>query len=189
MIESEGRSTRTRMGVEPRVSRRRMVGMTTAAIAAPLAPAIARAQQDEGAGTPAPASPIASPAAAIAIDTETLLSVSMALVGVDSLTADYVEPLAKLIGADPTLAGGFDELAQASDLAADGSLDGLSDAASATATDILTYWYLGQFEGQPVENRAEMFFGLPVWSTVPYSTQPTLCKAFGYWATDPGVES
>lgn len=163
--------------------------MTSAALAAPLAPAIARAQQDEGAGTPAPASPIASPAAAVAIDAEQLLAVSTALVGTDSLNADYVEPLAQLIGADPALAEGFDELAQADDLAADGSLDGLSDSATATATDILTYWYTGYFEGSPVENRAQIFFGLPVWGTVPYATQPTLCKAFGYWAGDPGVET
>ncbi len=173
----------------PRVSRRRMVGMTSAALAAPLAPAVARAQQqDEAAGTPAPDSPIASPAAAIPIDTDQLLNVSIALVGVDTLNADYVEPLAKLIGADAALAEGFDELASTDNLAGDGSLDGLSDSATATATDILTYWYTGYFEGNPVENRAEIFFGLPVWGTVPYATQPTLCKAFGYWAGDPGVE-
>jgi hypothetical protein len=165
-----------------------MVGLTSAAIAAPLAPAVARAQQDEAAGTPAPASPIASPAMAIPIDSDTLLTVSTALVGVDSLNADYVEPLPHLIGADPALAAGLDELAGADDLAADGSLDGLSDDAKTTATDILEYWYLGQFAGKPVENRAQIFFGLPVWGTVPYATQPTLCKSFGYWATDPGVE-
>lgn len=162
--------------------------MTSAALAAPLAPAIARAQQDEGAGTPAPASPIASPAATSPIDAGTLLAVSTALVGTDALNADYVEPLARLIGADPALAAGFDELARADDLAADGSLDGLSDSAKATATDILTYWYAGYFEGNPVEHRAEIFFGLPVWGTLPYATQPTLCKSFGYWAADPGVE-
>jgi hypothetical protein len=173
---------------EPLVTRRRLVGMTSAALAAPLAPAVARAQQDESAGTPAPASPIASPAAAIPIDSEKVLAVSTALVGVDSLNADYAEPLAQLIGADRTLAGGFDELASTDNLAADGSLDGLSDAAKTTATDILTYWYTGYFGGNPVENRSQIFFGLPVWGTVPYSTQPTLCKAFGYWAADPGVE-
>lgn len=177
------------IGERSRISRRRMVGMGSAALAAPLAPAIARAQQqDEAAGTPAPASPVASPATTTPVDSDALLNVSIALVGTDSLNADYVEPLAYLIGADPALAAGFDELAGADDLAADGSLDGLSDSATATATDILTYWYTGYFGGNPVENRAEIFFGLPVWGTVPYATQPTLCKAFGYWATDPGVE-
>jgi hypothetical protein len=125
----------------------------------------------------------------IAIDPDKLLAVSTALVGVDSLNADYVPPLAQLIGADPKLAGGFDELASADNLAGDGSLDGLSGDAQTVATDILEYWYLGQFAGKPVEHRAQMFFGLPVWQTVPYATQPTLCKAFGYWAGDPGVKS
>lgn len=174
---------------KPRVSRRRLVGMAPAVLAVPLVPgATTLAQSERGESTPVAGTPIASPATAIPIDTEQLLAVSVALVGFDQLSDDAVAPLAQLIGADQTLASGFDALAHIDDLAADGALDGLSDAASATATDILTYWYLGQFEGQPVENRAGMFFGLPVWQTVPYATQPTLCKSFGYWATDPGVE-
>lgn len=173
-----------------RVSRRRLVGLAPAAMAAPLLPgAAALAQIEQGAATPEAGTPIASPAASTPVDTEKLMSVSTALVGSDALSEDGVGPLAQLIGADAALSRGFDELAGVDDLASDGGLDGLSDDAKATATDILTYWYLGQFEGQPVENRAELFFGLPVWQTVPYATQPTLCKSFGYWATDPGVES
>lgn len=174
---------------KPRITRRRLVGVTSAALAAPLAPAAAQEERGErGDSTPVPGTPIASPAAAVPVDIDALLAVSVALVGVDSLKQDAARPLAQLIGADPGRAAGFEELTQVDDLAADGSLDGLSDDAASVARNILQYWYMGYFDGQPVENRETIFFGLPVWQTLPYATQPTLCKGFGYWATDPGVE-
>ena len=103
------------------------------------------------------------------------------LVGSDALNEDTASTLAQLVGADPVRVSGFEALAAVNNPAA---LDSLPDDAKTVASDILQYWYLGQFDGQPVENRAAIFFGLPVWRTVPYSTQPTLCKAFGYWATE-----
>lgn len=169
-----------------RMTRRRMVGMTSAALAAPMTQDVAA--QDRGESTPVPGTPIASPVAAAPVDVDALMTVSTALVGVDSLNDEFAGPLAQLIGASPSGTAGFDELMQVDDLAAGGSLSGLSDDAASVARNILQYWYMGYFDGQPVENREEIFFGLPVWQTVPYATQPTLCKSFGYWATDPGVE-
>jgi hypothetical protein len=52
------------------------------------------------------------------------------------------------------------------------------------ATNILQYWFLGQYNGVPTDNRAERFFGLASWQALPYFTQPTMCKSFGYWAAD-----
>ncbi len=160
-----------------RITRRHLVGVASAAMAVPVASVAAQ----QAGGTPEAGTPIASPAAAAAVDVETLLAVSTALVGSDALNEDAASALAQLIGADPARVSGFEALASASDPTA---LDDLPDDARTVANDILEYWYLGQFDGQPVENRAAIFFGLPVWQTVPYSTQPTLCKAFGYWATE-----
>jgi len=172
-----------------RIDRRRLVGMTSAALAAPLAPgAIASAQGQRGGETPAPGSPIASPAAPIPVDVNALLTLSAALVGSDALNEDAVGPLADLIGGSAAQVAGFEELVQLDDPTSEDALAGISDDARSVVTNILQYWYLGQFDGQPVEHREAIFFALPVWQTVPYSTQPTLCKAFGYWATDPGVE-
>ena len=162
---------------EPRLNRRRLVGAASAALAMPMASATAQ----QAGGTPAAGTPIASPAASAAVDVETLLAVSTALVGSDTLSEDAAGALAQLIGSNPARVAGFETLAAADDPTA---LEALPDDAATVATDILTYWYLGQFDGQPVENRAAIFFGLPVWQTVPYATQPTLCKAFGYWATE-----
>ena len=47
----------------------------------------------------------------------------------------------------------------------------------------------GYFDGNPVENRAEIVMGLPVWGTLPYFTQPALCKSFAYWANDVEIDS
>lgn len=176
--------------MDHKVSRRRLVGVTSAALAAPMTPgAIALAQEQRGDETPAPGTPIASQEAIIPVDVDALLTLSVTLVGSDALSEDAAGPLADLIGADTAMVAGFEELVELDDPTTEEAWAGLSDDASAVVTNILQYWYLGQFDGQPVDHREDIFFGLPVWQTVPYSTQPTLCKAFGYWATDPGVEN
>lgn len=166
------------------VTRRRFVGVATGALAAPVIPVTVLAQEYS---TPQSGTPIASPAAPVEIDEDALFTLSQALVGGGKLNRDAVEPLAKLIGGDPDLTAGFEELAKFDDPTSDEARAGLSKNAEAASAHILLYWYEGYFGDQPVEHRAGILFGLPVWSTVSYITMPTVCKGFGYWATE--VES
>lgn len=171
------------------VTRRRFVASATGAIAAPLVAGNMSgvAAQNEDA-TPELGTPIASPSTPIPIDVDALFTLSQKLVGGGELDRNNAEPLAKLIGGDANLVRGFEELVAMGNPASEKALSGMSENASAVVHDILQYWYLGYFEEQPVENRADIFFGLPVWGTVPYVTQPTLCKGFGYWATDVNID-
>lgn len=167
------------------VTRRRLVGVASGALAAPMLPAVALAQEYS---TPQSGTPVASAASAAAIDENALYELSQKLVGGGSLNRDIVGPLGALIGGDPALASGFEELATLDDPTSEGVRASLSDNAKAASTNILLYWYEGYFGDHPVENRAEILFGLPVWSTVPYVTLPTVCKGFGYWATEVKID-
>ena len=191
---SEGSSVPRRSGEEPPtcrvrpVTRRRFVGAATGAFAAPALAGKIAAQEELNA-TPELGTPVASPAAVVSIDVDALHALSQTLVGGGELNQNAVEPLAQLIGGDEELVAGFEELVQFDDPASAEARERMSGSASATVSAILHYWYRGYFDGQPVENRADIFFGLPAWSAVPYFTQPTLCKGFGYWATDVQIES
>lgn len=171
-------------GPDSGINRRRFVGAATGAVAGAFltAPALAAAQSDLA--TPSQGSPITSPVVSNPVDVEALYTLSQQLVGSDDLDRKAADALAALIGADPAHAAGFEELVALEKPGSRETLKGVSSDASALATSILTYWYLGMFDGRPVEHRADIFFGLAAWKTVPYFTQPTLCKGPGYWATD-----
>lgn len=77
----------------------------------------------------------------------------------------------------------LDEL-EAIDEFTDEAIAAASPEARELASNILQYWFLGRWSGEPVENRAEMYFDLASWQTLPYSTQQSTCKSFGYWAVD-----
>lgn len=159
------------------VTRRRFVGGAASALAtAPLSAA--------GQSTPETEQPVASPSVAIVVDLEQVRAVSLALVGGGSLGDAGLQTLGRLISDDPDRVKAFEELAALDDPSAEEALGGVSRAARALAEEITGFWYLGEFDGMPVANRADLYFGLPVWATLPYSTQPTLCKAFGYWANE-----
>jgi hypothetical protein len=51
-------------------------------------------------------------------------------------------------------------------------------------TNILQFWHLGNFRNAPLENRAERYPGLVSWSALPYVTNQTVCKGFGYWSLE-----
>lgn len=166
---------------EQLVSRRRFIGVATGALAVPiLAPGVL-AQEI---ASPAAGTPVASQASVTLINEDALYDLSQKLVGGGSLSRDAVGPLAKLISEDANLAAGFTELTKLADPTSDEAQRGLSANARTVSTNILLYWYTGYFGNNPVENRADILFGLPVWSTVPYVTQPTVCKGFGYWANE-----
>ncbi len=163
------------------VTRRRFVGAAAGVLAA--APLHAVAQS-----TPETDQPVATPAATVAIDLEQLRTVSLALVGGGSFSDAGLQTLGGLISNNPARVAAFEKIATLDDPSAPESLDGMPAEARALVDDIVSFWYLGNYGGAPVANRAELFFGLPVWATVPYTTQPTLCKAFGYWATEVSLQ-
>ena len=123
-----------------------------------------------------------APAVLTAMDNEALLRISEGLAGGGSLGADALPTLMGLIGDDPALA----ELASLTSFTPE-SIAASSLAARQLATNILQFWYLGQWDGQPVDGRSGMYFSLVAWQTLPYATQPTLCKGFAYWATEVDV--
>lgn len=165
----------------PALTRRRFVGATASALAA--SPALAAAQ-----ATPGPGTQDATPAATLKVDLDALYAVSQILVGTGNLNEDYTETLGLLLSADEARVEGFRELRGNANPTSEESLEAMSGNARTVVTDILSFWYLGHFDGQPVENRAEIVMGLPVWTTLPYFTQPALCKSFGYWAESFDVE-
>lgn len=166
----------------PALTRRRFVGAATGALAA--SPALVAAQ-----ATPEQTQPEATPAASLEIDLDALYAVSQLLVGTGELNEDYTETLGLLLSADEARVEGFRELRGNADPTSPESLEAMSDNARTVVNDILSFWYTGYFDGNPVENRAEIVMGLPVWGTLPYFTQPALCKSFAYWANDVEIDS
>lgn len=159
------------------LTRRRFIGGTAGSIAALPLPAMAQS-------TPETDQPVESASGEITIDLSILSAVSLALVGGGTLADDALQTLGQLISGDPALVTAFEELGSLDGLSARDALDSVSRDAQKLAEEIVGFWYLGNFNGKPVDNRADLYLGLPVWGTLPYITQPTLCKAFGYWATD-----
>jgi hypothetical protein len=134
--------------------------------------------------TPETEQPVATPSGEIRIDSEQLARVSLALMGGGTLNDPGIETLAGLISANEQGVRAFDELAHLDDPSSEEALDKMSPNARDLVENIVQFWFMGQFDGNPVENRADLYFALPVWETVPYFAQPTLCKAFGYWALE-----
>lgn len=121
----------------------------------------------------------ATPAAG-GVTVDQLMALSATLVGGGNLNADFGPQLLDLFSKDPTRLRGLQELLAAGPSAATPTPS--SPAAKQAATDILSYWYLGEFDGKPVPTRQGLYFGLASWQTVPYITIQSVCKGFGYWA-------
>jgi hypothetical protein len=135
----------------------------------------------------ADAQPVATPAAPRSTtggDEDELLAVSELLVGGGSLPTDALPALALLVNADPALVAALPELRSALQVRSADALERATPDVQRLAGNILSFWYLGTFDGTPVPNRAEMFPALMSWQTLPYVTILTVCKGFGYWAQD-----
>lgn len=124
-----------------------------------------------------------TPGATPAIDLQTLQDLSTSLVGGGNINTDALPILSSLIEADPALIAALPNLAALTDFTTE-AVTALDDDTRRLASNILQFWYLGRWDGNPVEQRADLFFSLVSWQTLPYVTQPTLCKGFGYWAAD-----
>lgn len=124
-----------------------------------------------------------TPETAGEIDASRLMAVSEGLCGGAKLKLENAETLLSLLNSESSGAAAFEELEAVGEFT-DEAMEGVSPEAQGLAANILQYWFLGRYNGEPVEGRAEMFFDMACWQTLPYSTQPSTCKSFGYWAVE-----
>lgn len=165
-----------------RISRRALISASVAtAAAAPVAGRAAAQGSMHQEATP-DASPVTS-----SIDSGKLLDLSARLVGGGNLAQDAVGGLAALLASEPAIETTFAELAALGEITPE-ALAAISPEARRVSANILQYWYLGRYDGEPVPRRADIYFSLVSWQALPYATQPTLCKSFGYWASEIQLE-
>jgi len=160
-----------------RLSRRRLIagsGVTVAAGALGVPGPATLAQ----AGASAAASPVAG------VSPDTFRTICQAITGADDLDDAGLEQLLGLFEADAEMAVALRELAAAG--AGNGGIDtrDLPFPTLVIVTNILQFWYLGNFRNEPLANRADRFPRLVSFRALPYVTTPTVCKAFGSWATE-----
>jgi hypothetical protein len=154
------------------LTRRRLVATTALTGAAALmAPSVTAAS-----------TPVASPVTAT-IDPDRLMALSGRLTGGATLNTAAAGDLASLLAVEPGIAEHLAELEAVTDFTPE-SLAATSPGAQTVAANILQFWFLGRYADQPVANRADFFFSLASWQTLPYATQQSLCKSFGYWAVE-----
>lgn len=127
--------------------------------------------------------PQATPETGGAIDESRVMKVSIDLSGGANLKAGHVDGLLSRLNSDEANLAAFEEL-EAVDEFTDDAMAAVSPDAQQLAANILQYWFLGRYDNVPVEDRADMFFDLACWQTLPYATQPSTCKSFGYWAVE-----
>lgn len=135
------------------------------------------------AGVAGQSPPHGTPEAASELDEERVMAVSTNLCGGATLKAENVGALLTILNSDDENVSAFEELEAIADFT-DEAMSEVSPEGQALAANILQYWYLGRFNDAPVEERSEMFFDLACWQTLPYATQPSTCKSFGYWAVE-----
>lgn len=146
------------------------------------------AQSDPG--TPnatSQASPIASPESTD-IDAGKLMQLSANLCGGAVLNPDHVDGLIQLLGSEDNIKEPLDELF-AVEWFTEESLAETSPQAQKVAGNILQYWFVGWYNGKPVENRADLYFDLAGWQALPYQTTQSACKGLFYWAEEIDLET
>lgn len=129
----------------------------------------------------------ASPVAGADIDTDKLMMLSANLCGGAILNPDLVVGLAALLANEENATSTLEEL-QAVEWFTPESLAETSPEAQAVAKNILQYWFLGQYNGELVENRTELYIELATWQSLPYMTQQGACKGENYWAEEVTLE-
>ena len=155
----------------------------------------------------APAAPAAegTPAATGQARLDQLMAVSAALVGGGQLDPDRGAQFLRLADADPARTAALDRLLasppdpataapallaypwETSAAATPSAATPLAApaAGSDAAKDLLRFWYLGTVDGAAVEGRDHAWFSLGAWQALRYTAAPSVCKAFGSWATAP----
>lgn len=124
-----------------------------------------------------------TPGATPVLDSNALQVMSTVLVGGGQINVDALPILIELVSSDEALVAALPELSAVSPMTTE-SVAALGTDAKRLATNILQFWYLGRWNDQAIAQRADVYFSLVSWQALPYATQQTVCKAFGYWATD-----
>jgi hypothetical protein len=127
------------------------------------------------------------------VSTTAFMDLSLALVGGGRLDEDRGGQLLDLIATDPARLTALHELlairagaGAATPIAT--PVAALSVGSRELVEQILRFWYLGTFDGQPVNDRAGFWFSLSAWQAVKFTYAPSVCRAFGIWAeAPPGV--
>lgn len=149
-------------------TRRSLIKSTAAIAVVGMTPSIAMAQTPE-----------ASPA----IDPANLQAISEALVGGGTLDPEALPILSALISSDQTLVAALSELQSLPELTTQAVKES-SEGVQRLTSNITQFWYVGRWDGSPVAERSDLFFSMVAWQSLPYVTIPTVCKGFGYWATE-----
>jgi hypothetical protein len=128
-----------------------------------------------GAQTPE-ASPVSSD------DLAALVNLSRTLTGgkVDEARAAM---LLDFLRADPDLSKGFDQLLADPPVADQRVAQG---SPAAVAAVILTFWYAGSLDGQPVADRDTAYYQLTAWQAM-YTFPGSVCRGFGAWQDEPAA--
>lgn len=111
-----------------------------------------------------------------------LIDLSRTLCGGGTFDPTQATILLELLAADPDLSRGFIDLRLEPPVA--GTTPAHSDQAAAAMRAILRFWYVGEFAGKPVANRAAVYGQLTAWQAM-YTPPYAVCKAFGAWAEAP----
>ena len=155
----------------PRLTRRHLLAGSGAAVATTTLAGSGFAQE-------------ATPATPAAVDPEAFRALCLAVTAATELDDAGLEQLLGLFNEDPETAAELQALLATGDDFAEVDIRDLPFSALVIVTNILQFWYLGNFRNEPLENRADRFPGLVAWQALPYVTNQTVCKGFGYWATD-----
>jgi hypothetical protein len=129
---------------------------------------------------------VAAQASPVPVDPDQLqqlIDLSRMLCGGGNFSTDRATVLMQLIGPDPALAAGLDELLATPPVA--GQPLG-SEQAGITALAILNFWYADVFSGAPLPDRGSAYYQLTAWQAM-YTPSWAICKAFGSWADPPGI--
>lgn len=118
-----------------------------------------------------------------ALDRQRVMMVSANICGGARLTTTHLDELMALMSGDSHAFASLEELANVSEFT-EAALKELSKDAQELAGNMLQFWFLGRWNGEPIPNRSGVFFDLACWQALPYSTQPSTCKSFGYWAVE-----
>lgn len=175
-----------------RLSRRHLlIGAAAATASMPLTKSVfAQDVPETDTEFPPYGTPVGSPAASVSLDEFRTLCQRLGGIGDDTEIDD--ESLQQLLDLLPhnegetgdASASGLQELLAAGE---DVDRSALSYTANATATTILSFLFLGEVNGEPLDNRATLYPNLVSYQLLPYATTPAICKGAEYWTAEVDV--
>ncbi len=110
------------------------------------------------------------------------ITMATALVGGGRIDPKRAEQFIALNDADPSNAKSLDAL-----LAEDPDTVLADPTAYPLVVPIVTFFYVGSYNDEPVADRQSFWYGLTAWQAVVYTSSTSICKRFGDWAEPPTV--